>query len=139
MFDKFPWFQGHFNFHQNKFVLDTNVLLSLYRVQPKSRNELLYALKKAKGQLWCPNHVAREFLTSRPGVITEYRNWHKDISAKLASAIDKAFEKLDTTPYVQTLVATVRGAMEGVYGTIKIYGDQYDCTFHKDQVLAELT
>ncbi|HEU5116074.1 MAG TPA: PIN-like domain-containing protein, partial [Isosphaeraceae bacterium] len=108
-------------------------------MQPKSRTELLYALKKAKPYLWCPNHIAREFLTSRPGVITEYRNWHKDISAKLASAIEKAFEKLDTTPYVQTLAATVRGAMEGVYGTVKLYGDQYDCTVHKDPVLTELT
>src|SRR5262245_34701342 len=123
----FPWFTAPARYFESMYVLDTNVLLNLYRVQAKSRSKLLYALKKSGPHLWCPNQVAREFLTSRAGVITEYRNWHDDITNKLSSAVDKAMHDCDRTPYVQSLVAMVQGAMKSVFKTIEIYGDRYEC------------
>src|SRR5438105_2793430 len=42
-------------------VLDTNVLLNLYRYHQQTRRELLDVLAKVGDHLWIPHHVMVEF------------------------------------------------------------------------------
>ena len=56
------------------FVFDTNVYLNLYRYTGKTREQLLSALSELKDRLWMPNHVAREFMKNRIGIIWETNN-----------------------------------------------------------------
>lgn len=42
-------------------VFDTNVLLSLYRLQSDTRNDILAAIANYKDRLWLPNQVGWEF------------------------------------------------------------------------------
>ncbi len=50
-------------------VLDTNVLLNLYRYSERAREELLGVLRRVKDQLWIPYQVAEEFHRDRSIVI----------------------------------------------------------------------
>ncbi len=52
-------------------VLDTNVLLDLYRYTEKTRGECLEVIRKVRGQLWIPRQVALEFFRNRPSVISD--------------------------------------------------------------------
>lgn len=82
------------------FVLDTNVLLDLYRYSEKTRKELLDTLKSLNDRLWLPHQVAKEFCERRFDVMLDQRNVYdnfrrvlqgfpddlkKELSSKLAS------------------------------------------------------
>lgn len=54
-------------------VLDTNVLLSLYRLPHSAVEELMTALESFADRLWIPFHVALEFQRNRLGVIAGQR------------------------------------------------------------------
>src|SRR5699024_1750748 len=50
-------------------VLDTNILLSLYRQSARGSEQLLEILAKIRDRLWIPDHVIWEFVKNRPNVI----------------------------------------------------------------------
>ncbi|MGW4792646.1 PIN-like domain-containing protein [Nonomuraea sp. NPDC004297] len=52
-------------------VLDTNVLLDLYRYTPDARMQVLDALKLVASRLWLPYQVGLEFVSGRRGVIAD--------------------------------------------------------------------
>lgn len=54
-------------------VVDTNVLLSLYRLPKTAREEFLLVLTKLKSRLWIPYQVALEFQSNRLSVIASER------------------------------------------------------------------
>ena len=53
------------------FVLDSNVLLNLYRYPEKARKDFLNVLNKIKERIWVPHQVILEFQRNRLGVITD--------------------------------------------------------------------
>lgn len=61
------------------FVLDTSVLLSLYRYPPKTQIKLFGALKKLKKRLWIPHQVALEFYRKRLSVICAQEKTYSDM------------------------------------------------------------
>jgi hypothetical protein len=56
------------------FVLDTNVLLNLYRYSTGTREELLGVLRGVRSHLWILHQVAEEFLRNRQTVIRDRKN-----------------------------------------------------------------
>ena len=64
-------------------VLDANILLSLYRLPPTAREELLRVLELLKQRVWIPHQVGLEFQRRRLGVISAQR---KVTEATLSSA-----------------------------------------------------
>jgi hypothetical protein len=52
-------------------VLDTNVLLSLYRVSAVQREEILDVLRKVSDRLWLPYQVGLEYQRNRLKVVHE--------------------------------------------------------------------
>ena len=95
-------------------ILDTNVLLNLYRYSDSTKTELLAIIKKLSDRIWIPHQVAKEFLSNRLTVIGEqselYRSHisalqdfrrplesqkkHPFISEGLFRECDALFEKL---------------------------------------------
>lgn len=61
------------------FVLDANVLLSLYRFPQKTRKELLTTFEKIKDRLWIPNQVALEYYRNRNEVIYSQEKAYGDM------------------------------------------------------------
>ncbi|EJB8538766.1 TPA: PIN-like domain-containing protein [Acinetobacter baumannii] len=62
-----------------RFVLDTNVLLSLYSFQKETREDFLNILKFLNPRLWIPHHVALEFQRNRLKVIKNHRIYIQDM------------------------------------------------------------
>lgn len=69
-------------------VLDTNVLLDLYRYHPETRQELLDVLDRLCERLWIPNQVMDEFWARRESVLEDA----SDITGTLG-ALDKLGEQ----------------------------------------------
>ena len=53
------------------FVVDTNVLLNLYRYTDETRHHLLQILSELQDNLWMPHHVGLEYQNNRVHVIIE--------------------------------------------------------------------
>ncbi|MEC1540357.1 MULTISPECIES: PIN-like domain-containing protein [Bacillus] len=60
-------------------VLDTNVLLNLYRYSRATTDQILTLLKKYKDQLWLPHQVALEYQYNRKNVIIEQKDSYKKV------------------------------------------------------------
>lgn len=93
-------FPGHFRptaeefdrlWEDGMFVVDTNVLLNLYRYSRSTRDELLSVLLALEGKLFLPHQVGQEFLARR--LTTIRKQW-------------EGFAKL------RERVASIRGEME---------------------------
>jgi hypothetical protein len=53
------------------FILDTNILLNLYRYSPKTRGKFFEFLNRLSSRLWLPHQVAKEYQHQRLNVIVE--------------------------------------------------------------------
>jgi hypothetical protein len=53
------------------FVLDTNILLNLYRYSDSTRNEFIRVLHALKERLWLPHRAAQEYFENRLTVIAQ--------------------------------------------------------------------
>ena len=65
-------------------VLDTNVLLNLYRYNDKTVDDLLKVASAARGRLFVPHQVVNEFLRNRQSVIASLGTASKDAQAALS-------------------------------------------------------
>ena len=52
-------------------VLDTNILLNLYRYSDQTRKTILSVLEKFKERIWIPYQVIKEYYNNRDKVIDE--------------------------------------------------------------------
>ncbi|WP_342499136.1 PIN domain-containing protein [Bacillus sp. FSL W7-1034] len=74
-------------------VLDTNVLLNLYRYSKDTTVQILNLLNKYQDQLWMPHQVALEYHFNRKKVILEQEEYHTKISESF-SKVPKEIEKI---------------------------------------------
>ena len=65
------------------FVLDTNVLLDIYRYSPTSASEILDVLESVKERLWIPYQVAKEYHSKLYDTIREQSATYKDAIKKI--------------------------------------------------------
>ena len=77
-------------------ILDTNVLLSLYRLPVSARNEVIGVLEKLKKRLWIPYHVALEFQRGRLSVIANEHKAVDDVLISTNNLISEVKEKFNT-------------------------------------------
>lgn len=68
------------------FVLDSSVLLNLYRYSPTTRTEYLEVLHAFAERLWLPHQVASEFFLNREKVIQEGVKQYKEALKELCEA-----------------------------------------------------
>ena len=71
-------------------VLDTNVLLDLYRMNSDARDDLLALLGSLGPRLWIPHQVGLEFHRGRLGVVFD----QEQVDRKLRAAVEEAAAKV---------------------------------------------
>ena len=81
------------------FVLDANVLLSLYRFSDSTRTELMKVFESLRDRLWIPHHVASEYLNNRLVVLEDQLKAYDD-AAKKIEAIQKSLDNINQAPFV---------------------------------------
>lgn len=81
------------------FVLDANVLLSLYRFSDATRTELIKVFSSLQERLWIPHQVALEYLANRLAVIGEQVKSY-DETVKKVEGLKKSLENVNQAPFV---------------------------------------
>jgi hypothetical protein len=77
------------------FVLDTNVLLGLYRYPKEARDDLVGVLRQTSDRLWIPHQVALEYEQDRLSVIADQVNKYTEVSKIIADVKGALIEKLE--------------------------------------------
>lgn len=68
-------------------IVDTNILLNLYRFPSKARHDFLAVLEQVAPRLWIPHQVAWEFQVNRLRVISEEIKKFEEVKASCEKAI----------------------------------------------------
>lgn len=76
-------------------VLDTNVLLNLYRLPASARDEFLTALETLKDRLWIPYQVALEFQRNRLTVIARERKSTDEVLSSAQNHVGELRRKVE--------------------------------------------
>lgn len=76
-------------------VLDTNVLLDLYRVKSGTRDEILKLLEELSDRIWVPFQVVLEFHANRLSVIDEQHKLFSRIEKSASEGVENLFKSLD--------------------------------------------
>ncbi|MGB3161531.1 MAG: PIN-like domain-containing protein [Carnobacterium sp.] len=80
-------------------VVDTNVLLHIFRFSIKSREKLIKTLKKVKGNIWIPYHVGLEYNLNKVELIGKMRRTKNDLIKEIGKETNdfkkKIFKNLD--------------------------------------------
>jgi hypothetical protein len=76
-------------------VLDTNVLLNLYRLPTTARDELIGVLEQLKDRLWIPHQVALEFQRRRLTVIASERKSTEEALTFASDLVSEIKKKVD--------------------------------------------
>jgi hypothetical protein len=77
-------------------VIDTNVLLDLYRFTPNARRELLDVLKKVRERLWVPHQVSKEYFSRRVDALKDQLDLFDSVPRELKVLHDKAILQVNT-------------------------------------------
>lgn len=113
-------YPGPVDWDDSVVVLDTNVLLDLYRTPDTTRDELLDALEGIQGSLFMPAQVRREFWRNRDDVLRENAAVDK-VGATLQKSLKEAEASLTNagkvrigTDAANVLIATVKTTLDDV-------------------------
>lgn len=106
------------------FVLDTNVLLNLYRYSGSTRDQLLQILRGINERVWLPHQVAHEYMKNRLGEIHNQNKKLQDFRDSLKTTVDGVEKELNTLhsdPGIEAkdLMQEVRESFEKLAGYAK--------------------
>jgi hypothetical protein len=76
-------------------VIDSSVLLDLYRVTPTARNEMMASLISIEGNLWLPHQVALEFHRNRVEAARDQLSFYDETCKALETAQNQALQRLN--------------------------------------------
>ncbi|WP_271043288.1 PIN-like domain-containing protein [Pseudomonas sp. VB3] len=120
------------------FVLDANVLLSLYRYSDSTRSELLQVFNALADRLWIPNQVAYEYLNNRLTVIGEQSKIYDDAIKKI-EALRKSLENNNQHPFVSkdTLASSI-GIFETLVAELNENKSTHEKRINNDEIKDQL-
>lgn len=76
-------------------VIDTNVLLDMYRYSDSTRRDFLTLFEKVSDRLWVPHQVGLEFSRNRPGVIAEQVQMFQKATGLLSSLRESTAKEIE--------------------------------------------
>ncbi|MGV9231750.1 PIN domain-containing protein [Streptomyces nigra] len=132
-------------------VLDTNVLLELYRFTPQARHELLDVLAQLDERLWIPHQVVSEYHRRRFEAVREHLNLYTSVPDTLMTLRNKSLQEVQTLANrcsmsdadKELLTAPINDAFDKVTAEIKRHSDAFDLSLAKvvrnDPILSALS
>lgn len=122
-------------------ILDTSVLLSLYRVNDTAKSQMLAVLQELKDRLWMPNHVALEYSRNRVHVAKKSRNIYASLRStlnKTAIDIENLDKNLMTKEAKTELVKIVRESLSAANDYVKSIESAHSDNSKNDAILPEI-
>ncbi|KXY41065.1 hypothetical protein AT257_21080 [Bacillus cereus] len=128
-------------------IIDTNVILNLYRYSPDTSDHILRVLNSIpKHQLWIPAQVLEEYKQNRENVRNLARNKYREVTSELNRIISSAenslfkqftrFNKL-SFPKVQELSKDTNQAIESMKAASKKYAEEIKHEIEKNKLMIE--
>lgn len=120
------------------FILDANVLLSLYRYSDSTRSDLLSVFTSLADRLWVPHQVAQEYLINRLAVIGDQVKTY-DETVKKADVLKKLLENVNQHPFVssQTL-SECNNVFEKIVAELNASKKVHDSRISSDEIKDQL-
>ncbi|GHH03969.1 hypothetical protein GCM10018792_21070 [Streptomyces rubradiris] len=131
-------------------VVDTNVLLELYRFTPDAREELLQALRRVGDRLWIPHQVAAEYYNRRVDAVKDHLALYASVPKSLDDHKAKVLQELYAfakrcsmaTEDKRALVEPIQEVFTRVKAEVVKHAESFDLTLEGvisgDPVLSEL-
>ncbi|MGW6261735.1 PIN domain-containing protein [Streptomyces sp. NPDC055085] len=120
-------------------VIDTNVLLDLYRFTPAARQELLDVLKKVRERLWVPHQVSKEYFSRRIDALKDQLDLFDSVPRELKALHDKSISQVNTFARrcslsgedKSALITPLQEALASVVDEISRHRESLDLTLEK--------
>ena len=145
-------FKGYYRPDFNKlwdeatFVIDTNVLLNLYRSSQKASDELFDILKDLKGKdrLWMPYQFAYEYhknlMNIHDKIEEEYNKHEKELEELGKKQCDALAETLNRFKKrhgfeIESHTAKAKEVFEEIFQDFKTFGEDHKCRLCKEPLL----
>lgn len=123
------------------FILDTNVLLNLYRYSPATSQSLLKTLSAVSDRLWLPHQVALEFQENRQAVISDQADTYDRVSKILTDAHDdlvallsRGHLSIQSSNIVDRIAVAFQGIREELSHSRQRHPDLAKCDSIGDQI-----
>jgi hypothetical protein len=123
-------------------ILDSSVLLNLYRYPKQARDDFLTVLRSVKERLWIPYQVAVEFQENRLAVIADQVARFDDVRKLVNSAkqslisefsrlqLNKRHSVIDPDTFLQKF----EGLVAGFLGELQRLEENHPDVFHEDEL-----
>jgi hypothetical protein len=126
------------------FILDTNVLLNLYRYTDKTRDELIKIFNKITDRLWIPHQVALEYHKDRIKVINDQKNAYpkiRNILKEYRNKIVNDLQEFRMHPYFRTnnIVKILDSSLKRIEKYLKDIEKQHPDIIDDDYVMNTIT
>jgi len=119
-------------------VLDTNVLLGLYRLSEPTRNYFLSILDDIKARLWIPSQVGNEFFTNRLSIISDQIKSYAEFKTGLTNTQNKLNHRKSHPFLSDKTYSKLELALKDVYKDLDNSKKNYEELFNNDVILAKI-
>lgn len=130
-------------------VLDTNILLNLYRYSKETSEKLLALLEKSKDRLWLPHQIALEFHLNRTNVILDQQTSYEKIesllrkkSSEIESSLKKelgSYRKKHMTLSIDSIIDQIKSSIDGLISEISQEKEDHPSLLKNDHVKQKIT
>lgn len=125
-------------------ILDTNVLLNLYRYSSETRDSLINILEVLKDRLWIPNHVAKEFHKNRLRVINDQAGAYNEMVSAVeqyGKQIENDLGKYKRHSNIKTseMIKEVQGFFDGIKDKLNKQRATHPDYYREDIILEKIT
>lgn len=127
-------------------VVDTNILLDLYRLGKESRKDLKSSIEYFSDRIWLPYQASLEFHRNREKVIKDlggisYENFKTTLNDKVIPDVKNAFKEFQRHPcidygYIEKRLESFRKDLEK---KVEIWKKAYPFDIEKDDILNWVT
>ncbi|MDL5022656.1 PIN-like domain-containing protein [Bacillus velezensis] len=130
-------------------VLDTNILLNLYRYSKETSEKLFALLEKSKDRLWLPHQIALEFHLNRTNVILDQQTSYEKIesilrkkSSEIESSLKKelgSYRKKHVTLSIDSIIDQIKSSIDGLISEILKEKEDHPILLKNDHIKREIT
>ncbi|EPG7067836.1 PIN-like domain-containing protein [Serratia marcescens] len=119
-------------------VLDTNVILSLYKLSEPTREYFISVLEKISNRLWLPFQVGNEFFANRLSVISEQVKSYNEFEKALQN-IQNTLSNKRNHPFLQEETSKeLTSSLHIVYEDLKSSKEKYESLISSDIILEKI-
>jgi len=119
-------------------IVDTNVLLNMYRYSEATADYFLKTLKSIQNRVWIPYQVGNEFFQNRKKIIISQSNSYNEIESKIKNIVS-TFEDSQQHPFIsKESTELLSKTLETIYTDLSSSKEKYNSLLESDPILDKI-